>query len=314
MTVPVVQRQEASPRALVLLAACNGATYLKQQVDSILDQRDVQVSVLCSVDISTDTTLALLAAYARDDRRITVLPMVDRFGAAAPNFFRLLRDADLTEADVVAYSDQDDVWLPRKLARAWECMQANDCAAYSSNCVAFWPDGRTALLDKAQDQRAWDYFFEAAGPGCTYVLSVGLAKALQSRIRSCADLLNGIDYHDWLTYAFARHNQYAWYIDRQAFIHYRQHGANQLGANVGWGSFKRRMHVTLDGYGHDQALKIARAIGAEQHSLVRHGLARGRWGYFWLAMRARWCRRRARDQWLFFAVNIWMGIRNPTAR
>ena len=303
--------QGSAPRAVVLLAACNGAEYLVQQVDSILQQRGVQVSIVCSVDFSMDATLELLTAYARRDSRVAILPVHERFGAAAPNFFRLMGDSDLTQVDIVAYSDQDDIWLPEKLLRAWQCMQVSGAAGYSSNCMAFWADGRATLLDKAQPQRKWDHFFEAAGPGCTYVISATLASALQQRIRTCNVQLAGVDYHDWLTYAFARHNGYIWHIDKQAHIHYRQHAANQLGANVGWRSFRRRVLALHHGYGHDQAIKVARAIGAQNHPVVQRGLLGGRWGYLWLALQARGCRRRLGDQWLFVVANIWMAMRNP---
>ena len=56
-------------------------------------------------------------------------------------------------------------WFKDKLIRAVSAIEENNCNAYSSNVTAFWPDGKEALIDKAQPLRKWDYFFEAAGPG-----------------------------------------------------------------------------------------------------------------------------------------------------
>ena len=44
------------PKVLVLLATCNGEKYLRQQLDSIYAQEDVEVSIFATDDGSTDNT------------------------------------------------------------------------------------------------------------------------------------------------------------------------------------------------------------------------------------------------------------------
>lgn len=48
------------PKILVLLSSYNGEKYLQEQIDSILNQKDVNVFVLVRDDGSTDNTLDLL--------------------------------------------------------------------------------------------------------------------------------------------------------------------------------------------------------------------------------------------------------------
>ena len=106
-----------SPLVTVLLATHNGARFLDEQLDTILGQEGVDVRIVALDDASTDGTPELLAARAAADDRITVLPAQGRSGGAAPNFYRLIRSLDLSSAGLVAFADQDDVWLPTKLAR-----------------------------------------------------------------------------------------------------------------------------------------------------------------------------------------------------
>jgi rhamnosyltransferase len=205
---PLVARNYSMiSKIAVILAAYNGTVYMGEQLESILQQKDVDLQVFISVDKSTDGTEDFLVNRALTELRLTLLPFGQHFGGAGPNFYRLLREVDLSGFDYVCFADQDDVWHPEKLLRAQRLMGAQKAAAYSSNFTAFWPSGKTRLVNKAWPQRAFDYLFESAGPGCTYVLHSSLALPLQQLVREADKSLLLVDYHDWLTYAFARfHN------------------------------------------------------------------------------------------------------------
>lgn len=137
------------PRIAVLLAAYNGVHWLPEQVTSILEQEDVDVALFISVDSSDDGTEAWCEALQASNPAVTVLPLGLRFGGAGKNFFRLLHDVELASFDAISLADQDDIWYPDKLARAYQYIaQGND--AYSSNVLAFWPDGREMLVEKHQ--------------------------------------------------------------------------------------------------------------------------------------------------------------------
>jgi rhamnosyltransferase len=192
------------PKIAVLLAAYNGMQWIEEQLDSVLNQVGVAITVFISIDPSNDGTEAWCAAYADVHPNVIVLPQTGRFGGAAPNFFRLIRDVDVGNYDFIAFSDQDDIWLQDKLQRAIAAIDAKEVDAYSSNVLAFWPNGKTHLLDKAQPQVEWDFLFEAAGPGCTYVLSNRLASPLKAAVLESWEPLQAVTLHDWYCYAFAR--------------------------------------------------------------------------------------------------------------
>jgi rhamnosyltransferase len=303
-----------NPKIAVLLAAYNGLAYIEAQINSILFQVGVDVMIFLSVDRSSDGTYAWCIALAESHPNVHVLPYGERFGGAGPNFYRLLRDVDLSGFEYLSFADQDDLWNPEKLWRAHCLMTEKSSAGYSSNFTAFWPTGETRLVDKAWPQRNLDFLFESAGPGCTYVLHSNLALLLQQLVRNADDRLLRIDYHDWLTYAFARTHNFSWIIDSWSSMQYRQHAHNQIGVNSGWRSFLLRVRKILNGYGFEQSLLIADLVQASSLPIVQHGLRGGRLGYLWLAFRANQCRRKRIDQAWFFISCLLLALYKPAGR
>jgi rhamnosyltransferase len=299
------------PKFAVLLAAYNGLPYIKDQINSILDQKKVDLTIFISTDLSTDGTHEYVSNLARSDTRLVVLPYGQIFGGAGPNFYRLFKDVDLRDFDYLALSDQDDYWLPEKLFRAHAAILSSNSCAYSSSVVAFWESGRIKYFKKSYPQRKYDFLFESAGPGCTYVLTKDLGLNFQNFILTAGNSLLSVDYHDWLIYAFARASRNNWVIDSWSGIKYRQHSSNQLGVNGGVRAFILRAKKIIDGYGFSQALLIANLLGMSKLVIVRLGISRGSFGYLWLSLRCFQCRRKPLDILLFFISCILLAIFNP---
>jgi rhamnosyltransferase len=285
-------------KVAVLMAAFNGSLWVDEQIDTILAQEGVDVRLFINVDTCTDDTLERCRTRAATDPRIQVIGDSRRFGSAAANFFHLLATVSFEGFDLVALSDQDDHWLPGKLQRAAEQLKAQRCAAYSSNVTAFWPSGKTCLLNKAQPQVAYDHFFEAAGPGCTYVFTSALAAFLKANIRAQGGALGAVALHDWYLYAQCRAAGWRWFIDPAPGLRYRQHANNVVGANVGVRPLLARFQRIRQGWWFGQVRLIAELVGCP--SQLSKQLANGRSGLLWLARHARQCRRRPRDR-LYFA-------------
>ncbi|WP_313740198.1 glycosyltransferase [Pseudomonas sp.] len=295
-------------RVAVLLAAYEGLAWIEAQLASVLAQTGVAVDVYISVDPSSDGTDAWCANFASTHSNVTLLPPCGRFGGAARNFFRLVRDVDVSAYDYVAFCDQDDLWYPNKLERAVAALQGGQAHGYSSNVVAFWQDGRRALVQKAQPQVEWDHLFEAAGPGCTYVLRNDLATTFKSLIVNRWDGVQHIDLHDWFCYAFARSRGYVWFIDPLPGLDYRQHERNQVGVNSGFASAVMRWRKIADGWWFSQAQRTARLLEMDNPFMPLEG----RRAWLKLARHARVCRRRTRDQavlWVVCVVNAMSGRR-----
>ena len=96
-------------RVAVLLSAYDGIKWIEEQVACILGQEDVLTHIFISVDLSSDSTYTWCKELEKDNQSVTVLEYGERFGDAAPNFFRLIRDVEFSHFDYIAFADQDDI-------------------------------------------------------------------------------------------------------------------------------------------------------------------------------------------------------------
>jgi rhamnosyltransferase len=249
------------PKIAVCLAAFNGKHHIAEQLKSLLNQVDVEVTIYVSVDLSSDNTVALVKSFCKNDLRVVLLNENERYGSAAKNFFSLLRNSQFEAFDYVALSDQDDIWQEDKLSHAVQKIQQNKVDAYSSNVTAFWPNGKQKLINKSQTQQQFDYMFESAGPGCTFVITKRVALELQQFLITNQDKCQQVALHDWFIYAFARSKGFKWFIDSESYMLYRQHADNVVGANVGFKAKLVRWEKLREGWLIKQTLLIAGILG-----------------------------------------------------
>jgi len=118
----------------VCIATYNGEKYLKQQLDSILNQLEKDDEVIISDDGSTDTTVDIIQAY--NDSRIKLYS--DKvFHSPIFNFENALKYAS---GDIIVLCDQDDIWEENKLAVIKQSFE--DCSKdtvalrmYNGRCI-----------------------------------------------------------------------------------------------------------------------------------------------------------------------------------
>ncbi|MCB5196113.1 glycosyltransferase [Deefgea salmonis] len=289
----------------ILLAAYNGKRSIAKQLQTIFLQCSVDITVFISVDRSSDGTEQYVFDLVNQYPKLKILSTGESFGSAGANFFRLLRDVSFEEFDYVAFADQDDIWTEDKLIRAINALDEKKANVYSSNVTAFWESGREMLIDKAQPQMKWDHHFEAAGPGCTYVMQAAVANQLKAIITQEADAMNGIELHDWFIYAWARHNGLRWFIDPVPSMRYRQHATNVIGVNKGLAAAKSRFNKLNDGWYLNQIMLISTAINAVDVMPIQWIKNPSLLNKFKLLVSVSKCRRRFRDR-LGFIVFILM--------
>jgi len=96
------------------MCTCDGESFLADQLDSLLRQTRPPDELVIVDDRSTDGTVSIAREYAaRAPFQVRVEMNDPRLGIAR-NFERAI---GLSSGDVVVLSDQDDVWLPRKMER-----------------------------------------------------------------------------------------------------------------------------------------------------------------------------------------------------
>jgi len=248
------------PSIAILLAAYNGMHWIEEQVESIFAQVDVEVDLYISVDLSNDGTINWCQDLSKRDSRVHLLPYGERFGDAAKNFYRLIREVNFNNYEFIALADQDDVWLPNKLAHAVSIIREKNIQAVSSDVIAFFKDGREKYIKKSHPQQKFDYFFESAGPGCTYIFHTEAMNLFKNFLQDNWQEVNEVSYHDWLIYAYFRKHHLTWVIDNHPLMRYRRHDHNQIGPNYGLIAYMKRFLMVRSKWYSKEVSKIIHLV------------------------------------------------------
>lgn len=254
------------------MATYNGLNWIDEQIESILRQRDVDVNLLISDDNSNDGTYEWLCERAIRDKRITLLPRkhTEQLGPGG-NFYHLLRHVDVQSDCYYAFSDQDDIWFENKLSNQTAMLRQKGVSAISSDVEGFWLDGTKRLIKKSQPQRQFDYFFESAGPGCSFCFDTDVLLLVKSFLNKYKDhQLPKL--HDWCVYALCRTHNLPWVIDEIPTLAYRQHHHNEVGAHFGGAAMLQRLRVIMNGEFRHEVTKIAKIL-SENDAQACHDLS-----------------------------------------
>jgi rhamnosyltransferase len=246
---------KSNPRVKVLLASWNGSEWIKAQIDSILAQEGVAISLIIQDDHSSDGTGELIRRnYVHADGSVELVENALASGSAGANFRQLFTTVDLDGFDYIALADQDDIWMPDKLSRAIKALVESGAAGYSAAVDAFWPDGCKRKLGQAAGIRNCDFLFEGAGQGCTFVLPVASFLKVQDFCRAHAKAVAAFHYHDWLVYLLIRAWGGTWFFDKRPCLHYRQHSNNEIGARGSLQALTKRLGMLRGGWFRRQIL------------------------------------------------------------
>lgn len=231
----------ALPAFTVLMATRNGAAHLPAQLASLAAQSHSGWRLWVSDDGSTDATRALVQDFGRDhDVRLIDGP---KRGAAA-NFMHLLCHPDLPRGPV-ALSDQDDIWLPDKLARAGAALaRARAPVLYGAGSIHMGADG--AARGTSPDWPRGPSFENALVQNVVSGHSTALNAAALDIVRQ-AGVPRGIAFHDWWLYQLMTGAGAQVVLDAHPVLHYRQHDGNVMGSFRGPLARLRRLGLMLDG-------------------------------------------------------------------
>ena len=112
---------DESKKVAVVMSTYNGAKYIKEQIDSILNQTYKNIELVIRDDGSKDDTVKIIESYQKKHSNIKLI--TGKNLGFIKSFFELLR---LVESDYYAYADQDDVWMPNKIELAVEGLSKLD--------------------------------------------------------------------------------------------------------------------------------------------------------------------------------------------
>ena len=226
----VLQNQELNVKVAILLCTFNGERFLTQQLDSLATQTHSNWELFVSDDGSTDTTLEILLAF---QAKLPPGRMTIRQGPKkgfCQNFLSLACDSQI-RADYYAFCDQDDVWLPTKLAVALENINK-----YQKKDEAYVYCGRTTYVDEnlknvgcsplfSYPRNFRNALIQSIAGGNTMVFNPTVKDHLEKA--GCVDHPT----HDWWVYQLVTGVGGIVYYDPNPQILYRQHAGALVGGN-----------------------------------------------------------------------------------
>ncbi len=121
-----------SPDVSVVMGVYNGASHLRETIDSVLTQEDVSLEYVIVNDGSTDESPKILNEYATIDSRVRVILQENQGLTKA-----LMRGCAESRGRYIARQDVGDVSLPRRLTLQTQALDANDKLAFVSCWTEF---------------------------------------------------------------------------------------------------------------------------------------------------------------------------------
>ena len=210
----------------ILLTTYNtNIEYLKQQIDSILNQTYKSFNLLISDDCSSNEEIKeLLEEYQKQDNRVTIYIQEKNLGYNK-NFEFLLKQS---KASYIMFSDHDDVWYPQKVAKSVEKIKENDLDMVYCNANQINEKGdiikqnyfkykNMPLINKHSKLAISRYI----GIGCSQIIT----KSVKDKMIPFTDKVIA---HDWLASFIANENKGISYIE-EALFGYRLHNTNVFG-------------------------------------------------------------------------------------
>jgi glycosyltransferase involved in cell wall biosynthesis len=218
----------------ILLSTYQGDRFLPAQLDSLLAQTERDWTLFWRDDGSTDQSVALMEAFAAgagQGRCVRVRDSTARLGAST-SYLVLLANAVAAGATVIAFADQDDVWLPEKLARGRMALAEIPAEAPALYCARqMLVDAELNRIGVSLHPRRQTAFPAALAQniavGCTIMLNRAAACLVNASQAPAATI------HDWWCYLLVSAAGGHLLIDDAPVVLYRQHDANLVGSPIG---------------------------------------------------------------------------------
>lgn len=231
----------------ILMGLYNGAEHLAPQLQSFADQDDPDWRLLVSDDGSCDGGAEMVAAFGTAVPQDVQIIDGPQRGFAA-NYMAMIAGLE-SEPGLIAFADQDDVWLSDKLARArghLALLAETEPDIPALYCARRWvwqaeTDRRQATPLPRRAPSFRNALIENIAPGNTVVLNPAAARLARAAARRTGDVFA----HDWWLYLLITGAGRRVIVDKgPPCLLYRQHGGNAIGGKTGAAAqIKRKMKV-----------------------------------------------------------------------
>lgn len=212
----------------ILMATYNGEKYIREQIQSILDQKYKNIKLIISDDCSTDNTVSIIKSIAQKDSRIILLKNNTNKGYIK-NFEYLI---EYSSAEYIMLSDQDDVWKKDKIKKSFNYLLQtksdlvfSDLTVVDENLNKINRSFNKAMHLHPEKLKSYkDLFHRNHGTGSTFLFK----SKMKQYILPFIDLKTKEYIHDWYILFECFYNGNVSYLNESSIL-YRQHKDNQIG-------------------------------------------------------------------------------------
>lgn len=211
----------------VCIATYNADRYIREQINSILTQLNLDDEIVIADDGSVDETIAILNSIK--DNRIRIISGQANLGIIK-NFERALYAA---KGEIIFLSDQDDVWLPTKVSACVSQLKSNLLVV--TDCV---------VVD-SQLNTLYQSFFALRGSRKGFIHNLykngymGCCMAFRRELLFYAlPIPANVPMHDMWLGMLAELKGDVSFLPKQLLL-YRRHSDNASGLESGYGILKR---------------------------------------------------------------------------
>ncbi|MGY1787291.1 glycosyltransferase [Geodermatophilus sp. SYSU D00698] len=254
----------------VVMGTYNGERYVEEQLNTILEQSLRPAEILVSDDGSTDSTLDIVQKVAAATSvPIRVHQNTERLGFA-DNF---IRAAGRAKGEIIAFSDQDDRWLPRKLQAGSEALN-QEGAVLSTHRVRFINGEGQVVPPERLSEPGFDVVEPLVGSpwgnfyGFTMMFRASLLEQLPTSERGMDvhSLDKPLSHDRWVYFLATTFGRTV--VLKEVLAEYRQHSGQLYGGEVGR-SMRQRIETKLVN-GRSQSLDLAEVATYRAELLERH--------------------------------------------
>ena len=227
----------------VIISTYNGEKYLKEQLDSVLNQTGVEVGIFVRDDGSSDGTKEILSGYAEKFPNVDV-EFAQNVGVG--NSFMNALYSVTDGYDYYAFCDQDDIWEENKLISAVNVLEQSGKVLCATNQECVDKEGNSLGLRYSENTDIHlspvSILEENMLAGCTMVWTAKFNALLrEDGKRPSPELLRNRIHDVWLAMVASLYDGIAY--DERSFIKYRQHENNVVGASAD--GFSKRLKKRL---------------------------------------------------------------------
>jgi glycosyltransferase involved in cell wall biosynthesis len=223
-------------RVEVLLATHNGEKFITEFLESLADQKDVEIDLVVSDDNSSDHTIQIVNSFADKFHSLKILTGPNK--GAKNNFVHLIQNSN---SEFSAFADQDDIWLQNHLKDS-----VNRLATHVGTPALVF--SKVIEFSESAQNREWPVV--SSNPELAMLLTENLARGCTIVMNSeLINLLKKSDFseiymHDWWAILVAKTCGAVEFINTSG-VKYRIHRENVVGSRK---PFKVRMQLFCRSY------------------------------------------------------------------